>query len=137
MIRRGALLGGILLGLVACGSISFHREELMALVDDQRASYNLQAGMVNRACQARALPVAECQSASDAGQAAVTAYRDLRTRLLTRESVDSGSLLNWLLLIAKAVGAAYGIPIPMLPAVAHGALGAPAGALPPPMPLMP
>ena len=109
----------------------------MALVDDQRASYNLQAGLVNRGCAAGAISVTDCQSASDAGQAAVKAYSDLRTRILTRDSVDSTTILNWLLLIAKAVGSAYGIPLPLGQLGAHGALGAPAGHLPAPLPLMP
>lgn len=102
--------------LAGCsGSISFHREALMALVDDQAASYNRQAGLVNRACAAGAIPGDECAAAADAGKDAVKAYQDLRTKILTRDSVDQTAILNWVLLIAKAVAAAYGFPIPALP----------------------
>ncbi len=127
-------LACVLAGLVlaGCASINFNREELAFLVEDERARYNLQAGLVNRACAAGALSFEECKASVDNATEAVAEYQKIRERILKRESIDGAVILKWLALIGGAVGRAYGIPIPALSARE----GVRPGLSPPPLPLM-
>lgn len=127
-MRRLVALGLLLSG--CSGAITFPRVQMMAMVDDERGRYNLQAGLVNRACLAHALPLEECQAASEDGKEAVKQYTAIRAALLAKETVTADTVIHWLLIIGSAVAHAYGIPVPTLQA-------APSAAKPPVLPLMP
>jgi len=109
-MRRLILVALLLAGCT--GKITFQRVEMMAMVDDEKARYNLQAGLVNRACLAHALPLAECRAAAEDGKEAVKQYTSIRTALLAKETVTADSIIHWLLIIGTAIAHAYGIPIP-------------------------
>lgn len=106
------LIAATLLLSGCTGAISFPRVSMMAMVDDERNRYNLQAGLVNRACVAHALTLEECQTAAEDGKEAVKQYTAIRTALLAKETVTADSIIHWLLVIGSAVAHAYGIPIP-------------------------
>jgi hypothetical protein len=118
--------------LAGCsGNITFRRVDLAFLIEDEKARYNLGAGLVNRACLAHALTPEECQASADAGKDAVKQYADLKTQLLAKETVTADAVLRWLLVIGTALARAYGIPVPPL-------MGAPPHAAPvATLPLMP
>lgn len=117
--------------LTGCtGAITFPRVQMMAMVDDERGRYNLQAGLVNRACLAHALTVEDCQAAAEDGKEAVKQYTAIRKALLAKETVTADTIIHWLLVIGNAVAHAYGIPVPTIQA-------APNAARPPTLPLMP
>lgn len=108
--------------LAGCtGNISFARVQMMAMVDDERNRYNLQAGLVNRACVGHALPADECQVAAEDGKEAVKQYTAIRKQLLAKESVDADAIIHWLLVIGSAVAHAYGIPVPVISAASPNA----------------
>jgi hypothetical protein len=128
---RPVALAVVVLLLAGCGgTISFRREEMAFLIDDERARYNQQAGFVNRACAAGALSPTECQLSADDAKEAVKQYQGLRARLLAKQTIDSSEILKWLLIIGAAIGRIYGIPIPS----AATAIARPAA---PTLPLMP
>lgn len=114
----------------AGGPISFKREEFAFLLDDERGRYNLQAGLVNRACTAAALSFEDCKASADDATQAAAEYQKLRERTLAGEAIDGSQVLRWLALIGAAVGRVYGIPVPAPP------LGVRPGPSPPTLPMM-
>jgi hypothetical protein len=122
------LIGTLL--LVGCGSISFQREQLAFLLEDQKARYNEVASYTNEACEKHALTPAKCEAAAASGVAAVKDYTDMRTKLLAHDTVDGNAIVLFLLKVGAAIGHAYGIPIPTPTGVRSDLYSRPALAMP-------